>query len=170
MPIKVLLMLSSLLLTFSACVVPNMAPSVYYPAGPHAGASYSGSYHSGAPAVYNHEPTGVVSVQPQAPWQSYAMYSDYEFNAFLETLRAESFDSKRLEMVQRAARSVAFYSDQVALLIGCLKFESHRIDAAVMLYPRTVDSKNWHLIQQSFSFASSFSDVEKKIAHMRPLG
>lgn len=128
------------------------------------------AYMGGTTVVYGQAaPANVVMVQ-QAPWGSHTMYSSYEFSAFLQTLRDESFDNNRLEIVERTARTVAFYSEQVAAILACLEFENNRVEAAVVLYPRTVDSKNWHLIKKSLEFGASFSDIEDEIANKRPLG
>lgn len=130
---------------------------------------YDSSYQGGTAVVYAQAPPSNVIVHQQAPWQSQLSYNRYEFDALLGTLRDVDFDNSRLEVLQRSARGAVFSIQQVSELIECFDFENNRVEAAVALYSRTVDAKNWHLIRKSLDFDSSFSTIEKRISGLRPI-
>ena len=111
------------------------------------------------PSVY-HPVTVLVSEPVYAPVVR-AMHPR-DFRNLVRSIEHATFSDDKL-MIIRSARLNNFTSDQVRDILRRLDFDSERIDAAVMLYPRVVDRSNWFIIYDTLDYASSRREIEHQI-------
>lgn len=90
--------------------------------------------------------------------------SDEQFAEFLVSLRAESFASGRMRLLQVAARDNYFTAAQVQTVVAELTFSSNKVDAAVLMYPRVVDQDDFYTVLGAFTFESSKRAVRQRLS------
>ncbi len=71
-----------------------------------------------------------------------------------------SFDSSKLEVAKQAIASNPVSSAQLAELMNMLSFESGKLELAEAGYASVIDRQNFFLVNNSFSFESSISELE----------
>lgn len=77
------------------------------------------------------------------------------FQDAMRGVRAESFDSGKLDVIQMAARSGRFTTEQARALAGELTFDSKKSEALIALYPAVVDPHRYMLALDVLDFRSS---------------
>jgi hypothetical protein len=75
------------------------------------------------------------------------------------SVRSKSFESAKLEICKQALYSNKVTSSQVAQLLDLMTFESSKLELAKFAYGRTVDKGNYYLVNNSFTFGSSISEL-----------
>jgi hypothetical protein len=131
-------------------------PYGYYPQnGPYGpgGGQWNGPY-SGYPGGFPSQPI------QQMPFPM----SPSDFNGFLASINALSFESTKQNALRTAFQQNYFTSAQVAQIVDGLTFESTKLAVAKQAFPRTVDPQNFHTIYRNFDFDSSVSDLSQFIA------
>jgi hypothetical protein len=77
------------------------------------------------------------------------------FHESMQLVRVESFDSRKLEVIQRLARTGRFTTDQARSLAAQLTFDSKKAEALIALYPAVVDPDRYVLALDVLDFGSS---------------
>lgn len=73
----------------------------------------------------------------------------------LRMVEAERFDSAKVEVIRRLARTTRFTSEQAALLASRCAFDSGRSEALLAMYPSVVDPWRFEIAVQVLTFESS---------------
>ena len=113
---------------------PAYAPAPGYAPAP----AYAPGYAPAPAYAPGYDPGPATASQGQ----HYSMLSPSEFDSLLASVNKESFDDSKLQLIRESARYGAFSSDQVARLVQALSFANNQVEAAVLLYKRTVDARN----------------------------
>ena len=83
-----------------------------------------------------------------------------DFDRLLQTLRDESFDSKRTELLEMVGRKQLFTTRQIESIARLYTFESERIKVLEMLYPSAVDPGNYYTLLDTLDFISSKNELK----------
>ncbi len=81
-----------------------------------------------------------------------------------------AFADRKVALIEDAARTGYFTTDQVVELLGSLSFDDDKVKAAAALYPVTVDPVNWHKVYNAISFESSRDELRARVKSLKPLG
>ncbi len=85
------------------------------------------------------------------------------FQKLLESLADESFESTRLEILEDATTRHYFTCQQLISILKLFTFETNKIQACKMVYPKLVDKGNFHTVYPSFTFSNSKTEIRKWI-------
>ncbi len=85
--------------------------------------------------------------------------SDDSFNALVQAIKSDAFDSNRIELIKYAEKYNYFSSSQVAYLISLLSFHRNQIEMACLLAPSVLDKENWYQVANQMNFASQRSEI-----------
>jgi len=80
--------------------------------------------------------------------------SSYDFSQARESLRKEWFENKRLATAKLIIERNYFTSQQVKELMLLFTFENNRLDIAKYAYGRTIDKRNYAVVNDAFTFNS----------------
>lgn len=86
------------------------------------------------------------------------------FNQFLSSLRSESFDSNRLQNAKVYAAKTNLSANQIKDIAATFTFDSNRLDWAKAAYNSCYDQGNYFLLRETFTFSSSYSDLQDYIS------
>lgn len=86
------------------------------------------------------------------------------FSQFLSSLRAESFDSNRLKSARAYAAKMNLSANQVKEIASTFTFDSNRLDWAKAAYGSCYDKENYFLLRDSFTFSSSYNDLQDYVS------
>lgn len=86
------------------------------------------------------------------------------FNQFLSSLKSESFDSNRLQNAKVYAEKTNLSANQVKEIAATFTFDSNRLDWAKAAYNSCYDKGNYFLLRETFTFSSSYSDLQDYIS------
>ena len=86
------------------------------------------------------------------------------FNQFVTSLRAESFDSNRLQNAKVYASKTNLSANQIKEIAATFTFDSNRLDWAKAAYNNCYDKGNYFLLRETFTFSSSYSDLQDYIS------
>lgn len=114
--------------------------------GNHCGTPYPGTYQGDG--YYN---------QGQGANNQY-------FNQFVASLKAESFDSNRLQNAKVYASKMNLSAKQIKEIAATFTFDSNRLDWAKAAYSSCYDKENYFLLRETFTFSSSYSDLQDYIS------
>lgn len=89
--------------------------------------------------------------------------SDADFYALIESIKAESFSSGRMRVVNHAVKYYYFSSAQVRQIVEVMTFGSNRVEVAVLLYPEVVDQANFYQVFSAFTFESNKREVQERL-------
>jgi len=90
--------------------------------------------------------------------------SPSEFNALLNTIDNQSFESTKLMIAKQAINQHQFISTaQVSALINSFSFESSKLDLAKYAYQYTIDRNNYFHLYNNFTFDSSVRSLGEYI-------
>lgn len=78
-------------------------------------------------------------------------------------LNAESFADGRLKVLGSAASNHWFTVAQVRTLMGLFDFDSDKVEAAAMLYPRVIDTANWYQVYSELSFEADKDALRERV-------
>ncbi len=85
--------------------------------------------------------------------------SENSFSKLLESIKSESFEDTKIEILESAASDNYFTCEQLINILKLFSFEDNKIKACKIVYPKLVDKENFHSVYSSFTF----SDSKKKI-------
>ena len=80
--------------------------------------------------------------------------SSYDFSQARESLRKEWFENKRLATAKLIIERNYFTSQQVKELMLLFTFENNRLDIAKYAYGKTIDKRNYAVVNDAFTFNS----------------
>jgi hypothetical protein len=86
-----------------------------------------------------------------------------ELQRIVTKIEAESFSDDQLALVGAVAKASWFTADQVLAVMKACDWDDTRIEAAVLLYPRTVDADNWYLVYEAFTYSSSKRKLRERL-------
>ena len=86
------------------------------------------------------------------------------FNAAVNTINGQSFESNKLQVAQQAFSSNCMTSAQVAQIMKVFSFEDSRLEFAKFAYGHTYDLGNYYQINSAFTFSSSVDELNDFIA------
>lgn len=125
--------------------------------GNNGNGNYSGGYHNNHCGTYpNNQGDGYYN-QGQTTNNNY-------FNQFLTSLKAESFDSNRLQNAKVYASKTNLSSNQIKEIAATFTFDSNRLDWAKAAYTSCYDKGNYFLLRETFTFSSSYSELQDYIS------
>jgi hypothetical protein len=79
----------------------------------------------------------------------------HQFSSLLHQIEGESFDSGKLRLAKQALRSNNVSVRQVKALVREITFEGNKLDLAKYSYERTIDSHNYYMVADAFTFSST---------------
>ena len=89
---------------------------------------------------------------------------DATFNQFLSLIQKESFDGKKINIIQPAINTGAvFTTAQVVSILKTYDFDTNRKVDAVKLYQSVCDKSAWFTVKSTFDFDSSWEEVIKSV-------
>ena len=86
-----------------------------------------------------------------------------EFEVLKESLRKEWFEANRLISVRFIIDKNNFTTQQVKELMLLFTFEKNRLEIARYAYSKTVDKKNYYLVNEVLTFSSSKDELARFI-------
>lgn len=136
-----------------------------YNNGNYGGGYYGGPYpnHNGNWGNNNHCGTPYPAYQGDG-YYNQGQTANTQFNQFVTSLRAESFDSNRLQNAKVYATKVNLSAQQIKEIAATFTFDSNRLDWAKAAYNGCYDKQNYFLLRDSFTFASSYSDLQDYVS------
>lgn len=87
--------------------------------------------------------------------------NEANFAAFLSIFRKESMDNNKLRLANDYVRKTALSANQIKEIARDFSFDSNRLEFAKNAYNTCYDKQNYFLLRESFSFASSYVELEK---------
>lgn len=113
----------------------------------------------------------VSGIQNTAPATGYyTVMSTPDFEALMRALKKESFDDGKNIVLDSAAEAAYFRVDQVVSIVKSFTFGDQKTRAAIKLYPRVVDAKNWFKVYSAFTFENEKEEVRAGVASLTPAG
>jgi hypothetical protein len=128
--------------------------------GGNNGGYYGGGYqnnHCGTGTYPNYQGDGYYNQGQTANNSNY-------FNQFQSSLKSESFDSNRLQNAKVYATKVNLSAKQIKDIAATFTFDSNRLDWAKAAYSSCYDKENYFLLRETFTFSSSYSDLQDYIS------
>lgn len=105
-------------------------------------------------------PPPPVVVRPAEPVGPTPM-ADRDFTTFVASVKAESFSSDQLGIIQSVARAQHFTIAQVGVVIDQLTHSSDKVAAAKVMAPKVVDRENAWKLNEHLTFSSDKEAVRK---------
>lgn len=86
------------------------------------------------------------------------------FSQFVSSLKAESFDSNRLQNAKVYASKANLSASQIKEIAATFTFDSNRLDWAKSAYSACYDKGNYFLLRDTFTFSSNYSALQDYIS------
>jgi len=99
-------------------------------------------------------PVGPVPMDPQ------------RFAGLLQDLRNLSFSSEQLALLRDVARHQWFLTAQVAQVMQVFSFDSEKVEAAAILYPKVLDREDFYQVYAVFTFDSDRQKLRERVMEM----
>jgi hypothetical protein len=93
--------------------------------------------------------------------------SDFDFNRAKENLRKEWFENTRMTTAKFIMDRNYFTSQQVKELLELFTFENNKLDLAKYAYGKTVDKRNYYIVNDVFAFGNSKDELARYIRDYR---
>ena len=93
--------------------------------------------------------------------------NDYEFSNVLRSMEKEWFENNRTKSASQIISTNYFTAAQVKQLLQLFTFENNKLDLAKQAYGKTVDQRNYFMIDDVFSFSSSKDELARYIRSSR---
>lgn len=90
-----------------------------------------------------------------------------EFEVLKESLRKEWFEANRLISVRFIIDKNNFTTQQVKEFMLLFTFEKNRLEIARYAYSKTVDKKNYYLVNEALTFSSSKDELARFIRNSK---
>jgi len=94
-----------------------------------------------------------VVVTPPPPARPSPM-SERDFTSFVSAVKAESFGSDQIGVIQSVVRANWFTVAQVGVVLDQLTHSSEKVEAATLLAPRVIDAENAYKLNEHLTFSS----------------
>lgn len=114
--------------------------------------------------VPDDEPAMVAELDAvdESPAQPVAMATG-DFQALLAAVQGEAFEDGKLGLLRDACQHNHFTSGQVVQVVAAFSFSDGMVEAAVMLYPRTVDPQSFFQVYGAFEFDDDKEEVRRRL-------
>ncbi len=86
-----------------------------------------------------------------------------EFESVKESLRKEWFEANRLQSTKFIIDKNNFTTQQVKELMQLFTFENNKLEVAKYAYSKTVDKRNYYLVNEELTFSSSKEELARFI-------
>jgi len=96
--------------------------------------------------------------------QTIVAVADPYFQHFIESLKNESFDSNRLQMIDNYLANTMVAASQINEMAKTFDFDSNRLTFAKNAYKKCYDPQNYFLLQNTFQFSSNYQTLTKWIS------
>ena len=93
----------------------------------------------------------------------YYEMSDADFSQAKESLRKEWFENTRLSTAKQIVDRNYFTSRQVKDLLMLFTFENNRLDLAKYAYSKTVDKRNYFIVNDAFTMSNNKDELNRFI-------
>lgn len=93
--------------------------------------------------------------------------STNDFELVKEQIRKEWFENKRLNLTKSIIDNNNFTALQAKELVSVFSFENNKLEVAKYAYGKTVDKKNYYVINDAFTFNSSKEELTRYILEIR---
>lgn len=90
--------------------------------------------------------------------------TEHDFKILFDEIRAETFESDQLLVIQSAGLHNFFTVLQIADLLELFSFPSGKIEAIKTIYPNIIDKQNSHLLLGKFKHSSDKETVRKLLS------
>ncbi len=88
---------------------------------------------------------------------------DVNFQVFLQLLKNDSFDSGKLDKAKKYIDKTTLSASQITEINNTFSFDASKLDWAKYAYSKCYDKQNYFLLKPSFTFSTSYSDLEDYI-------
>ena len=89
--------------------------------------------------------------------------TDNEFNRVLDNISRERFENNMLKSATQIINSNYFTSGQVKEILQLFSFENNKLDLAKLAYDKTVDQRNYYVVNDVFSYNNSKEELARFI-------
>lgn len=86
-----------------------------------------------------------------------------DFNKLLQVVENKNFDSEKLLIIEQAIIFNYFNTEQAYELMTRFTFDSNKLKLAKSIYPNVIDSHNFYLVNDLFTFNSSIKELNDYI-------
>ena len=93
--------------------------------------------------------------------------SDHEFNMVMQSMRNEWLENNKAKSASQIISTNYLTTMQVRQMLQLFSFENLKLDLAKQAYVKTVDQRNYHQLNDVFSFASSREELTRFIRNYR---
>lgn len=93
--------------------------------------------------------------------------SDVDFNRVVQSMQKEWLESSKQKSASQIISTNYLSTDQVVKVLQLFSFESIKLDLAKQAYAKTVDQRNYVIVNDVFSFSSSKDDLARYIRTFR---
>jgi hypothetical protein len=93
--------------------------------------------------------------------------NDNEFGRTLFSIGNERFENNKVNMAMQVINANYFTSSQVKQMLQLFSFENNKLDLAKKAYGKTIDQRNYYLVNEVFSFNSSKDELARYIRDYR---
>jgi hypothetical protein len=93
--------------------------------------------------------------------------SDLDFSNVLRSMQKEWFEKNRAKSASQIISSSYFTSGQVKQILQMFTFEDMKLDLAKQAYGKTVDQRNYGIVNDVFSFSGSRDELARHIRSFR---
>lgn len=92
-----------------------------------------------------------------------------EFSQLVSVIKNESFDDARQLVLTTALNHRPIFVQQVSELLRLFSFEDKKLDIAINLYPSVIDTQNFYLLRDEFSFINNKDKLNDFLLHAQPI-
>lgn len=93
--------------------------------------------------------------------------SDIEFSRVLQSMQREWLENNKAKSASQVISANYFTTAQVKQMLQLFSFENLKLDLAKQAYTKTVDQRNYYMINDVFSSGSSQTELERYIRNIR---
>ena len=93
--------------------------------------------------------------------------SEREFSSFLQMLKKQSFDDRRLDFLKSQLNRTDFNTRQIKAVMKEFSFDKNRLEFAKMAYRNCVDKRNYFELYDTFDFESYARELNKFVQNQR---
>lgn len=96
-------------------------------------------------------------------YESSKAMNDADFDMLLNNISKERFENNMMKSATQVISTSYFTTAQVKELLQLFSFESNKLDLAKKAYEKTVDQRNYYMINDVFNFNSSKDELNRYI-------
>jgi Domain of unknown function (DUF4476) len=94
--------------------------------------------------------------------------SDVEFNQLLHNINRESSENNMMKSTTQIINTNYLTSEQVKEMLQLFTFENNKLSLAELAYDRTVDKRNYFVVNDVFSYSDSKAELARFIRNYTP--